>query len=242
MGPLDRLLGPRKPREVPQGNPLANALFLAGPPLTVVLVLAITENVPASFFAYHVAWCLVVPAAVLRAKHRSWTTHARALGLARPTGNGTAAGALVGLVMGASTIAAFAAWGDVLLAGANLREQLTAWGVPPDADVALFAYMIAFNSVAEELYWRGYVHERLAAWTNRWHALLATSVFFTSFHVYTIHRLVGDASVTVLFSVGVLAAALAWAVLSERYESVLPAVLAHVGATAGYMTVYLAWV
>lgn len=236
----DRLLGAHRPT-LPAGSPILNALLLAGPPLTVILVLELTDNVPAAFFSYHVAWCLIVPAAILRLQQRSWIAHAQALGVRSPDRKGTLVGASVGVLMGALSLLPFAIWGDTLLAEANVRAQLTGWGVPPGADLALFAYMIAFNSVAEELYWRGYVHERLTSWTNRWRALLTASLFFTSFHVYTIYRLVGKPGVTVLFSAAVLAAAIAWAILRERYQSAVPAVLAHVGATAGYMTVYILW-
>ncbi len=238
-----RLLGPPNPPTLAPGHPLVDALLLAGPPATVVTVLHLTESVPASFLAYHVLWCLVAPAlATSSTPEASWREHAHALGLERLTHRPSLlAGALVGTLMGAGILALFLAQGDTLLARAGLRGRLTAWGVPPGADAALFAYMILFNSVAEELYWRGYVHERLTTWRSRWAAILVTCAFFTSFHAYTIQRLVENAPVTVLFTAGVFAGALAWAILRERYGSVAPAVLAHVGATAGYMTVYVLW-
>lgn len=240
----DRLLGDPPNRVVVTGSSWVTGLLLAGPPVSVVLTLYLLESVPAAFLVYHVGWCLVVPAVLSVGVHdRPVPAHRAALGLRygdRPPVLG--AGALVGLAMFLGILVPFLFIGDLLLGGVDLGGQLAAWGVPSGGTAALFVYMLVFNSGAEELYWRGYVHERLASWDDRWAAIVLVTAAFTSYHFYTTLRLAESLPVAGLLTVGVFLGGITWAILRERYDSVYPAILAHVGATAGYMTVYLFWV
>lgn len=239
-----RLLGdqPRTKPEI-EGTLAGTILLLVGPPVSVVATLLVAETVPAAFLVYHVGWCLIVPAVVSLVQGRGPAEHRDALGLRRARDRqALGAGALVGTAMFLGILVPFVLFGDVLLGEADLAGQLTTWGVPAGAAPALFVYMIVFNSGAEELYWRGYVHERLASWSDRWTAIFLATGFFASYHYYTIASLVQDRLLAAVMTVGVFLGGLAWAILRERYDTVYPAILAHVGATAGYMTVYVIWI
>lgn len=239
----DRLLGEPNPKPRVEGSGWVDALLLVGPPLTVVATLATVGTVTAAFLVYHVAWCLLVPAAISLLSGRSLAEHRELVGLRHARDRrALGVGALVGLAMCLGILLPFVPLADVLLADADLAGQLAVWGVPEGAKTALFVYMIVFNSGAEELYWRGYVHERLAVWRNRWATILLVSAVFASYHYYTIWSLIGDPLLAAGGLVGVFLGAVTWAILRERYDSCYPAILAHVGATAGYMGVYVLWV
>lgn len=240
----ERLLGPTH-RSAPEieGSMAGTVLLLIGPPISVVATLMLAGSVTAAFLVYHVGWCLIVPALFSLVQGRDPGEHRQALGLRHGRDReALGAGGVIGVLMFLGMVVPFLLFGDVLLAGADLAGQLTAWGVPSGAAPALFVYMLLFNSGAEELYWRGYVHERLTSWPDRWTAIFLATGFFASYHYYTIVSLVQDRALAALMTVGVFVGGLVWAILRERFDSVYPAILAHVGATAGYMTVYLVWI
>lgn len=219
------------------GGALGDAGLLLGPPVTVVAALHATGDLPVVFAAYHVAWCLVVPAALWALSPGPRVRLADAFALRWASTAGMAAGAALGLASLVGIAGGFALLGELLVDLARVAARLEAWAVPLDARWALVAYMVLVNSVAEELYWRGFLHDRLTAWSSRTGAIATTSVCFTSYHVFTIHALAGTALATALMTAGVLAGALAWAVLREATGSAVPPALAHVGATVGYMSI-----
>lgn len=238
-----RLLGEPPTYTQAEGSIGVTVLLLGGPPLTVVATLMLFGSVPAAFLVYHIGWCLLVPAAISLAKGHGIAEHRERLGLRRTRDTQVlGAGGIVGSLMFFAILPPFLFAGDLLLGQADLAGQLAVWGVPGGASTTLFVYMLVFNSGAEELYWRGYVHERLSAWRDRWTAIGLTSGFFASYHYYTIASLVQDHLLAAAMTLAVFLAGVTWAVLRERYDSVYPAILAHVGATAGYMSVYVLWI
>ena len=119
-----------------------------------------------------------------------------------------------------------------------MQAALSAWGIGSEATAWLFIYMLVFNSGAEELFWRGFVHRRFTHWEDRTKALLLITSAFASYHLFTVYVLTGDLLVSIVALGGVFIGGLTWAWLRETYHSVYPALLGHLGATAGYMGVY----
>jgi membrane protease YdiL (CAAX protease family) len=99
--------------------------------------------------------------------------------------------------------------------------------------------MVLFNGIAEELFWRGYIHRRLEGFQARRVAIGTAALFYASYHALTIALLFRSFVVGPLFLVVVFAAGCFWGWLRERYGNVWPAMLSHAGATAGYMIVYV---
>ncbi len=221
----------------------ATVAWLVVTPLVVVATLAWTENVLTTFVVYHVVLCLVAPAIdSLVFQDRSVAEHLAYIGL-RPGADGSlTAGVGLGLLMFVGAVAPFLVAGDVLLGQADLAATVADWGLSPDAKIGLFLYMLVFNTAAEELFWRGHLHQRMAGWERRELAVGAVAVAFASYHLYTTYNLTESLRVASVLTLGIFFAALLWAVLREHYDTAFPAILAHLGATAGYMTIYLLWV
>jgi hypothetical protein len=76
----------------------------------------------------------------------------------------------------------------------------------------------------------------------RWQAIGLTALFYASYHILTIGWFVSDGRIIALFMFAVVAAGLLWGWLREHCGTVWPALLGHVGATAGYMVVYWRWI
>ncbi len=215
-------------------------LFMVLAPVSVIASLVLFEDVLVAFAAYHVGMCLVVPLLYEKLGHKdTWPEIAHEFGLVnlddrRAWGEGLLVGGLMGLGM----IVPFVALGRGLISPDEVRSAMGAWGITTQDTGLLFAYMLVFNSGAEELFWRGYIHERLAGWSNRSAALVLASMAFASYHWFTVWALTGQALLATVAVVGVFIGGLIWAYLRERHGTVLPALLGHLGATAGYMTVY----
>jgi len=235
------------------------ALWLALGPLTVVVTLLGLRNVWMTFCFYHVVICLLLPLLdTLLLRGCSLGDHLQRLGLSgakrQPTSSrmtraqrkpfssqpvaSVATGFALGLVMGMGTIVVFKVWGEVFLAGNRIREVLAGWGVAPAEYHLMIAFMIAGNGVAEELFWRGYIHNRLEKVPRRGLAIGITALAYTSYHVVTLGAFLAATWLIGLCSLVVLAAGLIWGWLRERYGNVWPALLGHAGATVGYMVVF----
>lgn len=222
---------------------MVTATFMVAAPASIVAALVITQDVLAAFAIYHLGMCMVVPYLYERFVHDlSQAEMVLAFGL-RDLRDKEAwlAGSGVGLLMGLGVLVPYLAVGQQLIPAGEVQAALAAWNLGPEDTMFLFVYMLVFNSGAEELFWRGYVHERLQGWSNRPAALAVTSAAFASYHFFTVFALSGDELVAAVALVGVFVGGMIWAGLRERYGSVLPALLAHGGGTLGYMTVYVVW-
>lgn len=217
---------------------LVPTLVALAAPSSVVASLATTGNALVAFAVYHVVLCSLVPVAALRLSAHEWSEITAHLGLRSPSREGWLVGALAGGFAGGGILLAALVLAEGHLAELALADRLSAWGIA-GSPALLFGYMLAFNSGAEELLWRGYLHTEAVGRLGPAVGIGALSLLFASYHLYTLWMLLPAATLAVLGALGVLSGGLLWALLRQRYASLVPAVLAHVGATAGYMTVYV---
>lgn len=215
------------------------ALLAIGAPLAVMTALEVTGNVLAAFAAYHVLFCLVAPLLALRLDGHGWAAIGEHVGLRSPSREGWLAGLVVGSGTLLVVLVPLLALRSSLLAGAPLAATLAGWGLPAGVSAPLVVYMLVVNTGAEELLWRGYLHAEAVGRLGPRLGVGLLALAFTSYHGYTLLALLGDARLALLGGLGVLAGALVWGLLRERYDSLVPALLAHAGATAGYMAAYV---
>lgn len=209
-------------------------------PASVILALVVFQDVLVAFAVYHVGVCLLAPLVYEKGiQEATWAEVARSFGLTRLTDRRAwLAGTGVGVLMFFGMLVPYLVVGRASITPGDVQAVLASWQVGPGDTALLFVYMLVVNSGAEELFWRGYIHDRLAGWSNRWGALVLASGAFASYHWFTVWALTDQALVASVAVVGVFVGGLIWAWLRERYGTVLPALLAHGGATLGYMTVY----
>lgn len=141
-------------------------------PLVVVGTLFVARSVWLTFLLYHLGICLVAPLLAGRPGRAGLRAHLRDIGL-RPRGR--ALGLALGAGLALAIVGAFALRGRAFLAAGALPGVLGGWGVGPASLPALFAFMLLGNGVAEELFWRGWVHGRLRARRPRAAAIAATA-------------------------------------------------------------------
>jgi uncharacterized protein len=218
--------------------------LLVAAPLAVVATLLLAHSVWLTFIVYHLGICLAAPAWLAARRGVGPRAHLRDIG-ALPqagarVGQGVRAGLACALLMGGAVLAAFALAGGPLLRRADLAGTLAAWGVTPGRRPALFAVMLLIDAPAEELFWRGWAHRRLAGWPRRGAAIATVAAAYASYHAVTVAFLTRDATATALFTAAVFGAGCVWGALRERHGQVWPAVLGHAGAVGAYMAVLAA--
>jgi len=214
-------------------------LLLAGAPGVVILTL---HDLRLTFLAYHLGVCLLLPLAISLREGRGLRGHARLLGLEPRRPGGVREGLLTGLIAGGGTYLFFAAAGARVLDPARAAEAMAGWGVTAGRDTWLVAFMLLLNGPAEELFWRGWLHGRLAAVRPRALPLVGVTLAYASYHLATLHALLPSWGTVLPAFAAVLAAGAWWAWRRERRGDVWAPLLGHAGATAGYMAAYAAFV
>lgn len=217
-------------------------LLVIAAPLSVAATLLLARNVWLTFAVYHLGICLLAPYAIHLARGGGpLRAHLADIGLLLPPGQrlggGVAAGLLCGLAMGGAVYAFFHLGGDALLRRADPAATLAGWGAGPSRLPLLTALMLPGNALAEELFWRGWVHRRLERRPRRPAAIAGAAAIYTLYHTVTLASLTRDAAATAALSAAVFAAGCAWGWLRERHGHVWPALLGHSGATIAYMAV-----
>lgn len=210
-------------------------LLLIAAPLSVVLTLS---DLRVTFLVYHLLLCLVVPFIHSKIRRFGWREHLGLLGLARPSRAVLVEGAATGLAMAIGTVIVFSWSGSALLEPGRVAQAMAAWGVEPAGSSFVFAVMLMLNGPAEELFWRGWVHGRLAHVRPRALALGIATSGYASYHLVTLQALFPSTGARAVAFTGILLAGSWWAWRRERCGTVWGPLLAHMGATLGYMALY----
>lgn len=203
--------------------------------------LLLRQSLMATFFAFHLVVCLGIPLLHGWWEGKLGANWKAAWGEQACDSGGLLLGLLSGLCMGA-----FALWGIWMLlqAGISLswiRLQLERWGLR-DGWVWPFAlYMVMGNSLLEELFWRGFVQQRLLASLKRVKAILVSNILFALYHLLLGVVLFGwkwgSVVAVVVYGAGVI-----WGALKVRYPSIYPTWLSHLLADAGIMGALILWI
>ncbi|MBU2502944.1 CPBP family intramembrane metalloprotease, partial [bacterium] len=147
---------------------------------------------------------------------------------------GIAPGLVLGVLAFAAPLAAFLLAPAMFPAPDTLDKVLAGWGLDARHPGFTMAFMAIVNGPAEELFWRGWLQDRLL---KGWRSGTVLVLLFSSYHVFTVGTLAPGGPGAALMLTGVIAGAVFWTWSRRRWGSVWPAVLSHWGATMGYMLV-----
>jgi len=211
-------------------------LLLVLAPLSVVATLS---DVRVTFLVYHLGFCLILPLAHSLATGRGLRGHGRFVGFDAPSRRSVLEGAATGLLLGGGVVAFFALGGSAVLEPGRVASTMAAWGVDAGEKAPVIAFMLLLNGPAEELFWRGWMHRRLADALPRTAAFTVGTLGYASYHLVTLRALMPAAGMVALGFAAVAAAGLWWTWRRERRGDVWVPLLGHAGATVGYMVVYL---
>lgn len=111
------------------------------------------------------------------------------------------------------------------------------WRIEKKHIIQLMVIMIIANSVLEEIYWRGYIYNKLESKVKPMNVLLLTSLFYASYHLITTITLFSFLY-GLLFSIVIFGIGFFWAFMREKYDSLYFPVISHLLADLGIMLIY----
>jgi membrane protease YdiL (CAAX protease family) len=193
------------------------------------------KNMFAAFGLYHLLVCMAVPAAHI-AKSGENPVLALAAGKNNPA-TSVRTGVISGMIFIVFIFIFFAIFGTHFLFRDRIADFLTSLGYSKSMLLPLAAYFIFFNSVVEELFWRGFYQSHVRrdfgpAFTGVW-----VSFFFIQYHFLTIWLLFSPLAAFVFTPVLFLVSYI-WCGFREKYGNVYAPVIGHLCADFAVIVVF----
>lgn len=212
-------------------------LLLLGPTIMIFLGLQVLGSVPATFLIFY-GWLALVPLSDLLF-WKKWKVGKalKELSIILHWKNaiyGSATGILFLLliVLGGFFFHSF------LFERAHLLKLLESWKFSGNLAVWLIVILMFINPVLEEVYWRGYLYQKLAGKRSPRTVILLTSFFYSLYHLLSVIPLFAWpynlAMVIPVFIAGVI-----WGYIRFLHRSLIGSILSHILADVGIMAVYL---
>ena len=123
-----------------------------------------------------------------------------------------------------------------LLDVGKLRVLLLEWGFSGPGEIWLVLVFLFVNPVLEEIYWRGYMYDKLRV-NGKAVAIWVSAIFYALYHLLTVNELF-TGGFSLLAVIPVLMAGLFWGYLRERTGSITATIIGHGLADLGILFVY----
>jgi uncharacterized protein len=205
---------------------MENFVRLIGPSLMILIGLQLLESVVVTFVLFY-SWLLAVPLIdkAFPKERVKVTKQAVILGFG--------SGLLFFLfVFGGLN------WLHMYLLDINkLRVLLMEWGFSGPGEIGLIFVLLLANPILEEVYWRGYMYEKLRKNRKALYAILITASFYTLYHLLSIIPMFQGAS-SMAAILPVLIVGLFWGYIREKTGSIVASTISHVLGDLGIITVY----
>ncbi|ESU31017.1 hypothetical protein G3A_19055 [Bacillus sp. 17376] len=200
--------------------------LLVGPTLMIFIGLQVLESVIATFLLFY-SWLLTVPL----------------LGHGFPLERFKLTSKTVILGFGSGLLFFLFIFGGLnwlhiyLLDIDQLRVLLWEWGFSARSEIWLVLILLVANPILEEVYWRGYIFEKLRMEGTAKYAILMTAVFYTLHHFLSVIPIF-EGIFGIIATVPVLIAGILWGYIREKTGSITAAIIAHVLSDMGIISVY----
>lgn len=207
-------------------------------PASVLITILVLNDLLATFVTYYLVICLVIPVCItLFVKKKSFGEHLKDIGLGRIKRPEIVVGLSHGLIFALAIFLGFFIFNDQYRS-LSITSTIEGWGIAGEHSGHLLIFMIMVNGISEELFWRGYLHTEFSRMRNRPLAILVTSLFYASYHLYLISFFRGNYFLFVLFMLAILVAGYGWGLMREYYGNSYAPAIGHFIATIGYMCIY----
>ncbi|QHJ69134.1 CPBP family intramembrane glutamic endopeptidase [Planococcus halotolerans] len=201
-------------------------LLLIGPTIMMYIGLYVIENVAATFLLFY-----------------GWLLGAPLIGRAFPkermqlSKQGFLLGIVSGVVFFVFIFGGMIWLHEYLLDVESLRELLVYWGFIGPGEIWLVLVLLLLNPVLEEVYWRGYMFEKIRIKGSAAITITVTAAFYTLYHVLTVMQLF-EVAYTLVAVLPVLIAGLFWGYIRERTGSITATIIGHGLGDLGIVCVY----
>mgnify|MGYP000849114028 FL=1 len=196
--------------------------------LSVVIPLAVFRNLTAVFLLYHAGMCTALPVIdLLIIRKLSLSEAVSYLGFSKTNvKNSVLAGLLHGFVFLSLTIGGFFMLEDVFSAS-DIAVSLEQWGVSREMKWIIFAIMVLFNGIVEEVFWRGYTYANIGNKLKKWAAIFVVTLFYTSYHLATVLSFFGFSYIGLQIILFIFIAGLIWGWMRYHFKNIWASVIGH---------------
>ncbi|MEL6501633.1 MAG: type II CAAX endopeptidase family protein [Cyanobacteria bacterium J06623_1] len=156
-------------------------------------------------------------------------TNSKALRLPKFDWREVKVGLSLGVVMFGIIMLAYYLVGQQLIDLDDIRAKARDVGITsPILYLAGCVYWSFFNSLVEELTWRGFVVSQCKVIVPQITAVIFAALFFTAHHSLALYGYTHNWCVVLLGSLGVFIAGLVWAWCYDHYRSITPGYISHI--------------
>ncbi|WP_052948807.1 CPBP family intramembrane glutamic endopeptidase [Mesobacillus campisalis] len=205
---------------------MASYVRLIGPTLMIFMGLQLFGSVAITFLLFY-AWLLLVPFIDQAFPAQSFKVTKQGIIL------GLASGALFFLFIygGLNWLHIY------FLKIDQLRVLLLDWGFAGEGEFWLVLVLLVANPILEEVYWRGYMHEKLRIQRSAMYTIWLTSCFYTLYHLLSVFPIF-QGIYSLIAILPVLAAGLFWGFIREKTGSLTAPIIGHILSDLGIVCVY----
>lgn len=119
----------------------------------------------------------------------------------------------------------------------QLRALLVDWGFIGSREFFLIFVLLVANPILEEVYWRGFMHDRLSEAQGTAKAIAITAVFYALYHLLSVIPIF-EAGFSLIAVLPVLLAGLFWGYVRQKTGSLAAVIISHALSDLGIMCVY----
>lgn len=212
-------------------------LLFLGPTMMIFLGLQVMSSVPLTFLLFY-GWLFAIPfVELIVLKKNTWTAALRQVGFVAHRPN-MVQGILTGLLFFMAIVLGGYFFHSYLFDKEDLQHVLTQWSFSGNLVVWLILVLLLINPFLEEIYWRGFLANKLEGKWKRPTILLLTSFFYTLYHFLSVIPLF-NWPYNIAMVIPVFVAGLIWGLMRYKSKSLLGSIASHILADAGIMAVYL---
>ncbi len=207
-------------------------------PIAIFLSLIVFNNVTLTFILFYGVVCLMVPIIdLIIIQKMSFKEYFQSLGF-NNFKKAVIPATIIGIVFCSSIFVFFVFLEKYVMQIDQMQAMLDSWNINNEYIILLLFLMIFANSVLEEVYWRGYIFNKLNKIVTPTKVLIISSLFYASYHLITTINLFsiwyGLIFTIIIFGVGYF-----WGFMRKKYNSIYFSVISHLLADLGIMLIYV---
>ncbi len=208
------------------------------PLVFVYLGFSMMKNMIFTFVLYHIIICLLIPSLDYYFFYRKGTSSMHEiLGLGRIDRRSIISGVLLGIIYFGTIIFLFSYLKSQLLNKLHLNMVFNVVGFPKKYFFLLAIYFILFNSVVEELFWRGYLYYQYGKKIRIPSSSVVISFFFIQYHFVTI-RIIFSFRIALIFMPVLFVVSVIWCYLRHINSNIYAPIISHFMADLALMVIY----
>jgi uncharacterized protein len=207
-------------------------------PITIAVGLLLFRNAYLTFLLYQGFYCLGIPVIdLVFIKKIKFDAIKKKIGF-NYNKNSILLGLCSGLIFFSAIMVFFTSLRNLLIRTEDIIRLLQTWRIGENQVFQLLSIMIFTNSIVEEMFWRGYLFEKMMRTLSIQATVTVTAIFYASYHFITTVSLF-NLKIGLFFTGVIFLAGIFWGFLRIKCKSIIGPMIGHFMADAAIMINYL---